>query len=99
MGAASSAWAQSTWTSTNTNNTTNTNNNVTNAQSFGTNSFSFSSGNMNISQSGATGADSSGFCQFFSFSFGMMQIVQIIQGNSFSQVFGSASDPVEDPCL
>ncbi len=82
----------SSWANTNTN----TNTNFNNTSNFGTGSFSMSNGNMSISQSNTSDPDS--FCQFFSFTFGMTQIVQIIQGNSFSQVFGSPSD-VEDPCL
>ena len=86
--ATANSLAQSTWSNTNTGN----NNNV----SFGTNSFSLSSSNMTISQNNTN--DFNSFCQFFSFSFGLTQIVQIIQGNSFSQTFGSTTDP-DDPCL
>jgi len=81
--------AQSSWSNTNTN--------TNNTSSFGTNSFSLSSNNLNISQSNTNDPDM--FCQFFSFSFGLTQIIQIIQGNSFTQVFGSTSDPIDDPCL
>ncbi len=81
--------AQSNWTNTNTNNTT----------SFTNNSFSLSSSNMNISQSNTNSSDPNAICQFFSFTFGFTQIVQIIQGGSMTQVFGSITDPVEDPCL
>ena len=81
--------AQSSWTNTNTN--------TNNTSSFGTNSFSLSSNNMTISQNTTNSPGS--VCQFFSFTFGLTQIVQIIQGNSFTQVFGSISDPLEDPCL
>ena len=76
------------------NNNTNTNNN--NNVNFGSNTFSLTTNNMQIYQDNTNNPD--GFCQFFSFSFGFTQIIQIIQGNSFSQVFGSTSDP-ENPCL
>lgn len=82
--AAGNSWA----INTNTNN----NNNV----NFGTSTFSLTTNNMQISQDNTNNPD--GFCQFFSFSFGFMKIIQIIQGNSFSQTFGSTTD-VEDPCL
>jgi len=86
--ATGNSWAQSTWTNTNTNNTT----------SFGPTSFSLSSNNMTITQDSANAPGE--VCQFFSFTFGLTRIVQIIQGSSFTQVFGSASDdPLEDPCL
>ncbi|HHJ80050.1 MAG TPA: hypothetical protein ENJ65_00285 [Candidatus Tenderia electrophaga] len=83
--------AQSNWSNTNTN--------TNNTTSFSNNSFSLSGSNMNISQSGTFTTEPDAFCQFFSFTFGLTRIVQIIQGNSFTQTFGSASDPVEDPCL
>ena len=86
--ASGNSLAQSNWTNTNNNNA-----------SFSSGTFSMSTSNMNISQSNANTSDSDSFCQFFSFSFGLMKIVQIIQGNSFSQVTVSSSDPVEDPCL
>ncbi len=82
------SWAQNTWS--------NTNINTNNTTSFGSNSFSLSSDNMNINQTNTD--DSDLFCQFFSFTFGSTTIYQIIQGSSFRQVFGSASDPIEDPC-
>ena len=74
-------------------NNTNTNNN--NNGSFSGTTFSLSSNNMQISQNNTNNPD--GFCQFFSFSFGLTQIIQIIQGNSFSQTFGPTS--TQDPCL
>lgn len=89
--------AQGNWTNNSQNNWANTNTN--NTTSFTNNSFSLSGSNMNISQSGTFTTDPSAFCQFFSFTFGFTQIVQIIQGGSMTQVFGSITDPVEDPCL
>lgn len=75
---------------------TNTNTNNNNNQGFASGgSFSFSSGNMRISQNSFNNT----FCQFFSFIFGSTQIIQIIQGNSMTQTFGSITDPVTDPCL
>lgn len=93
-GSGASLAQQSSFTNTNTN----SNNNAAFATGT-TNSFSMRNGNMVLSQSGANAADSSGFCQFFSFSFGMTRIIQIIQGNSVSQIFGSVNDPVDDPCI
>jgi len=87
--AAGNSWAQN----GGANNNINFNNNVNN---FGAGSFSVPGGNMTISQGNIS--DPGSFCQFFSYTFGMTQIIQIIQGNSFSQVFGAPSD-VEDPCL
>lgn len=83
--------AQSSWT--------NTNNNTNNTTSFTGSTFSLSSNNMNISQSNTNTDDPTAICQFFSFSFGFTQIVQIIQGGSMTQLFGSITDPIEDPCL
>lgn len=82
--------AQSTFTNTNTNN----NNNL----SFTTGSFSMTNGNMRLSQTAPT-TNPNSFCQFFSITFGLSRIVQIIQGSSITQTFGSASDPATDPCL
>ncbi|KAF0191293.1 MAG: hypothetical protein FD165_1889 [Gammaproteobacteria bacterium] len=87
--ATGNSWAQNNWS--NSNNTSNF------GGSFGNSSFSQTSNNMTISQLTGSGADS--FCQFFSYSFGLTQIIQIIQGNSMTQVFGSNLDPVTDPCL
>jgi len=78
---------------------TNTNTNTNNTTSFTGNSFSLSSSNMNISQSNTNTDDPTAICQFFSFSFGFTQIVQIIQGGSMTQLFGTITDPIEDPCL
>ncbi len=89
--ASGNSWAQDSGSNSNFN--SNFNNNMGN---FGSTSFSQTSNNMTITQS--IGGGSNDFCQFFSFTFGMTQIIQIIQGNSFTQVFGSPSD-VEDPCL
>ena len=86
--ASGNSWAQSNWS--------NTNNNNNNNSSFGFSPFSLSNSNMQITQSNP--GDFNSFCQFFSFSFGLTQIIQIIQGNTITQSFGSISD-VEDPCL
>jgi hypothetical protein len=81
--------AQTTFTNTNTNNNNN--------QNFATSSsFSFTNGNMTISQNNTAGST---FCQFFSFTFGLTQIVQILQGNTMTQSFGAIADPVTDPCI
>ncbi len=87
--ASGTSWAQTSGSNTNFNS------NFNNMGNFGSTSFSQTSNNMTITQS--NGGGSGEFCQFFSFTFGMTQIIQIIQGNSFSQVFGSPSD-IEDPC-
>ncbi len=86
------SWAQNTWSNTNTNNTND-------ASFIGSDSFSLSTDNMNISQSGANTTDFSSFCQFFTITFGGTRITQVVRGTSFSQIIGSASDPIEDPCL
>lgn len=93
MSASGLAWAQD--TNANTQSNTNSGGSQEFGGGFGGGSFSFTSGNTTISQS--NGADGS-FCQFFSFSSGLMQIVQILQGNSMTQTFGSPSS-VTDPCI
>lgn len=64
-----------------------------NSQNFGNNSFRFSNGNVTISQNSSNNS----FCQFFSFSSGLNSIIQIIQGNSMTQVLGTPG-AVTDPC-
>lgn len=58
-------------------------------------SFTFTGNGSTISQSFG---DDGSFCQFFSFSSSFAQIVQILQGNTVTQTFGSATTPA-DPCI
>lgn len=97
LGVSGPAWAQTSNTITDSQNGGNFGGNF--GGGFGGNfggfgSFKFTNGSTTISQ--GSSADGS-FCQFFSFSAGVNSIIQIIQGNSFSQSFGSTT-PVDDPC-
>lgn len=90
MCAATTSMAASTITSTNSNNNIN-------SQNFRSSPFTMSTSQMTISQS-FVGDE---MCQYFSLSNGFMQIVQIIQGNSFFQSFGFGppSPAPDDPCI
>ena len=98
MFAAGASWAQSgsvVNSFSNTTGSTSTITNSTNSLNFGFNTFTLSNGNMSISQNFSTDT----FCQFFSFSFGLRRITQIIQGNTMTQSFGASTDPATDPCF
>lgn len=96
FGCAGTAWAQSSNTFSNTQTNTGGSGNFGGGfgGGFGFGSFKFTSGATTISQ--GSSADGS-FCQFFSFSAGANSIVQIIQGDAFSQSFGSSASAT-DPC-
>lgn len=91
MCAATTSMAASTITSTNSNNNIN-------SQNFRSSPFTMSTNQMTISQS-FVGDE---MCQYFSFSNGFINIVQIIQGFSFMQQttsFGPSSPAPDDPCI
>lgn len=99
MCVAATGWAQAMMQNSNTQSNTQTNSGGSSnfgggLGGFGGGSFSFSNGSTTLSQN--IDADGS-FCQFFSLSAGANSIVQIMQGNSFSQSFG-ANTNVTDPC-
>lgn len=84
------------YNNTNTNVTTNNGTGPTFSGGFG-GSFYMSNNGVTIDQN----VTDNSLSQCFSFTSGLMQIVQIIMGDSFTQTikFLTGTDPVVDPCL